>query len=206
MIATIENAVLARLKAAGGGALGYHYKSLETYPENWDEMFKAKAVADYPAAWVVFAGLSQGRIESDALAAFDASFGLIVAARNLRNETATRHGGGKAGEPGSYQLMEDAIALLNGWAPVEGAGAIEITATRFTRPVEAQESLSLSAIGIFFNVPLGIVAVDLPEDGSLGDFKWLHANWDFAPSNGITDIPDDARADATDHIKVDPTP
>ena len=58
-IAEVENAMLGRLRAASDAdVLGYKYRTLESYPEEFDEYLKTeiKGGAQFPAAWVVFGG------------------------------------------------------------------------------------------------------------------------------------------------------
>src|SRR3546814_7725716 len=56
MIAQVENAILARLKAAAdAGVLGYKWGKLDRYPEDWDLSLTEKFKRE-PAAWVVFGG------------------------------------------------------------------------------------------------------------------------------------------------------
>ena len=55
MIAAIETAILARLKAASDAeVLGYRLKTLETYPDEWDQYLKDKGPINAPAEWVTF--------------------------------------------------------------------------------------------------------------------------------------------------------
>ena len=116
MIAVIENAILARLKdAADAGGLGYKFSLLESYPEDWDAYFKDKGNWRGTAAWVTFAGCGQQERSDDGMVHWPATFFLIVAAESSRNETARRHGEtGAAAQPGSYQMLIDAVMLLAG--------------------------------------------------------------------------------------------
>src|SRR3546814_18789138 len=100
-IAQIENAILARLKAfADAGVLGYTWGTLESYPVDWDEYFKEKTQWKSPAAWVSFLGWGQSDSLGPGTVRMAASFGLVVAAANKRNETAQRSEARRGGQEG----------------------------------------------------------------------------------------------------------
>lgn len=211
MIAAIETAILTRLKAAEAGVpLGYDWRLLETYPADWDAYFKNKTQINAPAAWVTFAGFER-IAKSNEGPIGTAAIGVVVAARNLRNETATRHGaeaGGKV-EPGSYQLMLDAIGVL-----VDQDFDLDITGLKLieTRQVDAAGVAALRQMSVFalrFQTDVTIPA--LPFDDVAADpFERFHANWDIAPFGGVdsdpttpgVQLPADATADATDHMEL----
>lgn len=200
MIAAIELAVLALLRDAGdGGMLGYRFKTLDSYPEEWDEYLKAKRPSDFPAAWIVFAGLDNGA-DGEGVTRARASFGVLVAARNLRNETATRHGGGKPGEPGSYQLLEDVVRLLSGQRLHEDADPFVFRRARFANALRVDGQLQLSAIAAEFTceIALGQYSLEQPAD-----FALLHADWDFGPFGDLAAALPLAAPDAADAIDLE---
>lgn len=212
MFAQIETGMLARLKAAeDAGALGYEWKTLESYPENWDDYFETKGQLNAPGAWAVFAGIERAEGSNDgAIVTF--SMGLTVAARNLRNETATRHGhdlpGGKA-EVGSYQLMLDAIGLLNDCDLGLDISPLALVQATFVNTAGLKWARNASIFAIQFRSSLTIP--NLPFDqGEPVDFTAFHANWDVPPHGGIdrdpaapgVQLPDDAHADAIDHLEL----
>ncbi|MFZ5746360.1 MAG: phage protein Gp37 [Pseudomonadota bacterium] len=204
MIAQIELAMLARLRAAEE-RLGYRWAMLETYPVDWDEYFKSKGALRSPAAWVTFAGVTG--VEG---ASFDlrarTSFGVAVCARNLRNETATRHGydGGEGGasEPGSYQLMLDAAGLLIGddlGLDIDRLKLAEIGQVEGSK-IAALRQASMWALHFTTTIPIAKLTT---VDGRLADFATFHANWDLPPrAIDAGDLPADALADATDHVEL----
>lgn len=210
MIGAIENAILARLKAASDGdVLGYKYRTLETYPAEWDEYLKEKGPIAAPAAWATFAGWR--RIESDDnRPRVRLSFGVVVMAENARNETATRHGGPIEAEPGSYQMAEDAAALLAGRSLGLDIGAIKVGSLNIVSRLKALQERKVSMLALELTTDV------LATDGSFGeepldDFAAFHANWDIPPHGGIDadlvepgiQIPDDDNADATDHVTLE---
>lgn len=215
MIGATENAMLARLKAAADAdVLGYAWRLLETYPDDWDAWFKErKGALNTPAAWVTFAGFTgMDRLDSGGYRA-RATFGVTVAARNLRNETAARHGhevaDGQPPEPGSYQLAMDAIALLGG--SDLGLDIDPLEPTRMAPvPVATLFGVrNLSMYAILFETVLPIAQL-LPEADTSAPFELFHANWDVRPFGGIdadpdepgVQLPDDDHADATDDVEL----
>jgi phage gp37-like protein len=205
MIGAIENAILAELKAYGDGdALGYKYRTLETFPEDWSQYLQDKAVLNAPAAWVVFAGASKvGGSPAQPVLRF--TFGLVVMAENARNETATRHGGPGTGEPGSFQLAEDAITILAGSELGLDIGSIEVRALRVVNRLDAAKARKVSMLAIELTTDCMLFGVDR-EPGALPDFEAFHANWDVPPfGNVLLPLPADATADATDHVTLETT-
>jgi phage gp37-like protein len=212
VIAAVETAILARLRAASDtGALGYRWGSLETYPADWDAYQKDKGgQITAPGAWVVFAGFGAPDPSARTLR-MPATFGLVVMGENLRNEQARRHGGPDAArEPGSYQLMLDAIGLLSHSTLGLDIDAIEIGAVRAVASFEALRERKVSMWAIELRTTITIAQISETPDG-IADFKSFHADWDFAPfgqpvpvdaapgTPGIQ-LPDDVHADAVDHI------
>ena len=222
MIAQIELAMLAALKAAGiAGVLGYQWQTLETYPEEWDAYLKDKRDWRAPAAWVVFAGADNSVITSMGTVRLEgARFGLVVAAENKRNETATRHGGPgatAAAEPGSYQLILDVSAVLSGSTLGLDINALEPGAIRSVRPFEALKERNVSMFATMFVTAFEFTS--LPGGDELDDFNTLHLDWDVPPHHvgkggAIDGDPDEngvqlpapadgpGSADASDHLTL----
>lgn len=204
MIAAVELAIMAALKgAADSGLLGYAWQTLETYPDDFDAYLKEKGQLRTPGAWAVFLGLSDGEDGADdAGPDFEARFAVIVAAQNLRNETATRHGGlDGGGEPGSYQLTEDAIRTLSRSSlgdllvkPLVITGARPVART----PELRTQRLSLVAIECKCRIALGQFA----PAGDLPDFATFHADWDIPPFGNVEPPLPAAAPDAEDELEL----
>ncbi len=113
MIVQIEQAILDFVKAAGeADVLGYRYKTLENYPRDWAAKLSGMPVGAL-AMFVSWANATvTGQLRSGAAAGN--VFEMVVAARNVRNLAAARQGAMNGSEVGALQLMEDAIALLQG--------------------------------------------------------------------------------------------
>ncbi|MEZ5709725.1 MAG: phage protein Gp37 [Blastomonas sp.] len=201
MIAAIENGVLDVLRQAGeADQLGYVYRTLETYPDEFDAYLKEKQMLRCPGAWCVFLAVSGMAESDDGIVYADARFALVVAAENLRNETATRHGGG--GRPGSYQLAMDAAVLLSGHDLGLDIGRIALRRMGLIGRSDEMRKQKLSMMVIEFETRIALSgAAFLPEPGS---FETFHANWDVPPFGGVgPELPDDDNADASDHVTLE---
>lgn len=208
MIAQFELAALSLLAWAGqpiGGGdsfLGYKYQILESYPEDWGEYFEDdKLAVRAPAAWITFDGFTEGEEQSGGSDRFKASFWLVVAAKNLRNETATRHGG--SGEPGSYQLILDAVALFSGQMLGLDIDRIKVPQVREVARTAGMRKRKLSLYALRLETAMTIEPLSI-DGGNLAPFETFHANWDIPAFGGIGPVlPDDADADATDNLTLE---
>lgn len=209
--AEIENAILARLRAAGeADVLGYRFRTLDTYPTDFDTYLKEKVLGDrpFPAAWVVFGGW-RAPTDDGALQA-PAVFMVVVAAQNLRNEQARRHGAGEA-EVGSYQLMLDVAGLVHGQRLGLDIGALTLGPCRSVRPTATILERQLSLYALEFTTLMPIEVSRFPA-AALDDFSTFNANWDLAPFGNVdgddeaegVQLPADETAAATDKLELEP--
>lgn len=118
MIDQIEDAIIDRIKTAASAApgLGYTLKDVASYGGELDDDLD-KVVRSFPAVWVTFAGSGKSKPMSSARNKWltPATFAVMVAARNVRGERATRQGikvGGVIKEVGAYQMLRDTSLLL----------------------------------------------------------------------------------------------
>ena len=195
-IAEVENAMLG-----DADVLGYKYRTLESYPEEFDEYLKTeiKGGAQFPAAWVVFGGWRRPTQAGRSLQT-EAVFMLVVAATNLRTKEKTQRHGGGPGEVGSYQLLKDAAALLHGHRLGLDMGALQLGPCRSVRPTQTIKELRASVYALEFSTALPIEMDQ--ADGALDDFTGFHANWDVPPVE-IETLPADDQAAATDHLTLE---
>jgi phage gp37-like protein len=208
MIGHVENAMLTRIAAASAaGAIGYTYLTLETFPKRFDELLSSQQVR-FPACWTAFGGA--GKVDRVRTGRWRAhcSFSLVVAAENLRNEQARRHGGSPS-EPGSYQLAQDALRILG-----DQSLGLDIDAFRPASilPVETSDIPKLRQISMYavtFETALYYDTAPIAAD--IDDFRTFRANWDPYPgghvdadrgAEGGVEIPDDAHAIATDVVTL----
>lgn len=212
-IAEVETGILARLKAAGeADVLGYRYRTLESYPEEFDTYLREQIKGDaFPAAWVIFGGWRQPE-DAGSSVQCPAVFMLVVAAENLRNEKAQRHGVAtdKGLEVGSYQLVRDAAALLHGQDLGLDISALELGPCRSIRPTAAiqQRKVSMFALEFATRLPIDVTGFATSD---LADFSTFNADWDLPPfGNVATELPAPAEgegaADATDTLTLETTP
>jgi phage gp37-like protein len=118
MISVIEDAIIARIKAVASASpgLGYQLPTVESYGGELDDDLAA-VVRKFPAVWVTFAGSGKSRPSSTARNKWitPATFVVMVGARNVRGERATRQGlkvDGVLKEVGVYQMLHDVGLLL----------------------------------------------------------------------------------------------
>lgn len=204
MIADIENGIVARLNAASdGGYLGYKYRTKETYPTDWDA-YLTKAIPSFPAYWVTFGGWTPvGRIGNGVQV--EAQFGVVVAAQNLRNESATRHGGvNETVEPGSYQMIMDVVGLLHGSCVGLDAfiEALEVGALQFVAATPLMLQHSISMMAVHFSTRFTLQPDDFDMTGEFaGDLATFNVKWDLPPFTAAP-RPDDWVPDAEDQISL----
>jgi len=104
MLAEIEDALVARIKTL------QYVRAVESYGGQLDdETFEVLRVV--PAIWVTFGGSSKPEQSGPKKFLTPATFVVMCAARSVRNERSTRHGG-PGNEVGVYQMLEDVRQLL----------------------------------------------------------------------------------------------
>lgn len=202
MIGLIENAIIARLKAASDtGLLGYKLRTIESYGGQFADEERLNKLIQYPAAYVVFLGdKPAGEIGyADQLGA---TFAVIVAARNVRNEAATRHGDG--GEVGTYQMIKDVRGLLKRQDFGLDIGGLTLGPARslFSGTIETHR-VSVFAVE-FATTYSDAEDIDTAASG-LDDFRTFHVNWDVPPIGNVAptgELPDDENADMTDTMTL----
>lgn len=207
MIGAIEDAILARLKlASDNNVLGYKYADLDSYPTDWDVYLKESSFKA-PAVWVVCGGWSPVDDYGDDVKV-RATFGLVVAAQNIRNEKATRHGvtTGTGKEVGTYQMVIDAVGLLQGRTLGLPIDPLKTGALRFVRPTKAILERKISMMGLQFETVFTVSAVADPDAGALGDFETFDVVWDFPPHGSETSGPSPDRHDTITLPIQEPTP
>ncbi len=106
MIATIEEAVIQTLKDAS--ALGY-MRTIASYGGELDDEI-GEVVRALPAVWVVFGGADKPQKLGAEKWKVPCRFVTMVAARSVRNESATRKGDKL--NAGTYQMIEHVQTLL----------------------------------------------------------------------------------------------
>jgi phage gp37-like protein len=208
MIAAIEAAILARLDAASvSGVLGYTLKTTESLPIELDLTRLAEYFQTYPAAGVVFERLTPISKVGGARWKVEGLFHVLVAAENLRNEKSTRLGGGP-GEVGSYQMVEDAAALLIGQDLGLEISALAFAgvASLYTGDLVKGQRISLLSLGL----TTSFVIEARPPATALDDFTTFSADWDIPPIGGVdadlgapgVQLPAHSKADAADEVTL----
>ncbi len=191
MIGEVENVIIARI-ADCQNALGYNFRTLEPWPDNWQEYFdKRVSGLNFPAAWVTFTGLVENNDAIDARyqTEYVARFGIVVAAKNSRNQVAARHGVNhtlKPDEIGVYQLSKDLIAILNAWRPLENSGLLAF------KSLQPGDVNSPRAINIQFQVLAFECALlfdnSAENTNALNDFAALDLPWEAPIAEQIINL------------------
>jgi len=200
MIGLIENAILARLKAASDtDVLGYRLRTVESYGGQFADDDKLNRLVQFPAAYAVYLG-SRPLGETGAYDQQLATFAVIVAATNMRNEAATRHGA--SGDVGTYQMISDVQGLLKRQDFGLDIGGLTLGPVRslFSGVIETRRT---SVFAVEFTTTYSDASdIDTAVSG-LDDFQTFHVNWDVPPIGNVAPantLPDDDGADATDHL------
>jgi len=220
MIAAIELAMLQRLKdVATAGLLPFpSWKTLHTYPDNWEDYLASSVVIASPAAFVVFAGWDRPqRIEvdgdeQDGEVIVTGTFGVMTAAENNRpDEQYRRHGGpDQANEPGAYALLLAAVASLVGQDLGMLTTPLALGPLRPVSPTVESQKRNLSRWSAVMTADFPIRLVGSLEDAPLF-LEALHTNWDIPafdapiaidadPAATGRQLPDDNHANATDVV------
>ncbi|MDP2373167.1 phage protein Gp37 [Reyranella sp.] len=180
IIARIESAMIARLKAASDlGVLGYTLSDVTTLPSDLDERL-AEYVQTFPTAWVVFGGWPNAENMGGGEAAVVASFHVVVAAANLRNEKAQRHGVASAGEVGSYQMAMDVIGLLMGQDFGLDMGPLLLGACSplYNGALQDKRRASLFAVKFDTRLVINPLAPEVLTVQPAADFTTFAVGWD----------------------------
>lgn len=199
MIGEIENAMITRVQAlSDSGALGYQFKQAATYAGQFDEDVK-EVVRNFPLALISWTGEWAPPLDLGQTAwKYSPTFALIVAAKNLRNERATRHGA--AGDVGTYQMLTDMRSAFVGQKLGLDILAMEPGPARslFNRKISNDK---MSVLVLELRTAFAVHPLD---DGALDDFETFHADWDLPPFDGHTTVPVPAGdADATDDVTLE---
>lgn len=179
MIGTIETAIVDRLK---GAELGYKML-VSTFKANDDEDIAVVLKNSRNAALVVFAGESLTEDDGGYGAITAVTFAVLLFARNVRNERASRSGDG--GAVGAYQMIEDVKALLHG--NDLGLDIVPLKHLR-TSPLTTEnvKGFNHSAWLVEFSTAYSFKPYSADGDGNLAEFIRLHTAWDLPEPEGTT--------------------
>lgn len=110
IITAVENAIVERLKVG----LGKMVRQVSTYGGEFDDDGLADVVRNFPAAWVTFGGIKSTKPVGTDRSKWKAegAFVVMVGARSVRNEAASRQGGPLATEVGTNLLIYGVRRLL----------------------------------------------------------------------------------------------
>lgn len=188
MIAELEDAIVSRIRAAQQASLWpYKLLTVETYGGQIDET--SQSTFRFPAVFVSFTGWKRKNLAGERSRLIVVNVCLYIAARNPRNEKATRHG--DMHEAGSYQIAEDLIALLENqnlnmpmYAPLIHSEIQTLFVARKSDGAKAESILCVP-----FECAFGWRAA-LPECANVTTDDWLKTGQTFylAPDDGDGDL------------------
>lgn len=188
MIGELEDAIVARIKAAqAAGLWPYKLLTIDTYGGQIDE--STQSTFRFPAVFVAFTRMKQKQMVGERDRMVVVHLTLYIAARNPRNERATRHG--DMHEPGSFQIVEDLIALLEnqrlGMPMVQPLMHTEVETLFVARKSDGANAESILAVSFECQF---IWRTALPELANVSIDDWLKTGQTFYLT------PDDHVADA----------
>jgi phage gp37-like protein len=187
MIEAIEDAIVAKVRAAttiGGQSL---IRACESLPTNLTEQELLKRLRNAPAIYVAFLG---GQALPENEAAIDGEYVLYFLTRNAGGEKQRRTGDPTAA--GAYDLMQYVVPAVQGLVvPDVGSLSLKSIANLFAESLDAQ---GLSLYSAAYTIPMVFATPD-PNGGNVAPFERFHADWVLAPGQTYTgDLP--AAADA----------
>lgn len=185
----IETVMLSRLDAASKQrVLGYSYRTIDTLPDDLEGLL-ASHVQAYPAIWTSWGGFRKLALQGDGSVLVEARYSLVAAASSQRNERAQRHG--VEGEVGSYQLIQDAAALLMDQTFGLDMSPLELgDCTPIVVAGQAKLKASFFAVNFTTKVEIDPTAAPLIVTPDIGDFATFAVAWDLPPHTGAGDLND----------------
>lgn len=187
IVGLVETAIHARVRLAEqAGVLGYHYRQVESLPIDIDDLLGERIQA-YPACFTVFGGAkATKRIRG--VDQVEATYHVVVAAENARNEASSRLGA-SAAEIGSYQLALDMVALLSRQTLGLAIDKLMLNDLKplYTGKTLKDRKISLWAVEFTTTFDLG-EAYDI-DVRAVGIFDTFHSTWDLAASDPLSGLP-----------------
>jgi phage gp37-like protein len=199
MIAAIEQAIIDRITNARA-SLGYDLRFVGSYGGEFDAGVM-EIVKLYPCMLVAFLGYSPPKDVGGNRWEYEPTFAVMVAAKNVRNEKATRQGAGP--DVGTYQMVKDVKALL-------ADQPLGLDLSLAFQPGRCR----LLANGMLQKQRVSVLSQEftcrfletrqIPTEG-VADFLTFHADWDVP---AFTTLPTDAlplaaeKRDAEDEVHL----
>jgi phage gp37-like protein len=197
MITALEDALLARLRAAFGATL----QAIDHRPAALDEPQLHKLITKAPAAYVGFLGFAATELTD---ASVDCQFGVYLVARHVTDEPSRRRGDGRT-LIGLYDMARIATASLREHVLADEAGEpVALGPIRIVRldplPADVFAKHGLAVHGLVVSVPAELTLGELP---SLDDFETFHADWDVPPLGNVQPPLPAGTADARQTIALE---
>lgn len=189
MIGELEDAIVARIKAAQAANLWpYTLRTIDSYGGQISE--DTQSTFAFPAVFVAFTRMKKRGALGERTRLVDVHLVIYVATRNPRNERATRQG--DMHEPGSFQIAEDVIALLEnqrvGMPMMQPLSAEEIETLFVARKQDGANAESILAVPMVCQFAWRAA---LPECANVSTDDWLKTGQSFYLKPG-DDVADEA--------------
>lgn len=182
MIGQIENAIMAEIAKysnAENMPLGYKFRTIETYPDDWASFVRDELKNKNPPLALVTFGGWQPIASNDYQSQVKAGFGIILGARNFRNQKAARHG--VLGDVGSLQLVWDVAKILQGNDLGLSITGFEIGSCQYADLDETTAKTGFSLLALQISTEF---TIDKKTDdfALLNDFETAFTTWDAPPN------------------------
>lgn len=187
MIGELEDAIVARIRAAQAANLWpYKLRTIDSYGGQISE--DTQSTFAFPAVFVAFTRMKKRGALGERTRLADVHLVLYVATRNPRNERATRQG--DMHEPGSFQIAEDLIALLEnqrvGMPMTKPLDSEEIDTLFVARKSDGANAESVLAVSMVCQFAWSAA---LPECANVTTDDWLKTGQTFyvKPGDDVAD-------------------
>lgn len=182
-IASIEQWFIDTLKPAFAGRL----RVVESLPADWDAKTFERVLRSAPGLYVVFGGGPRLPQYQDGFV-IAAKWGFVAVTTHASGELSRRRGDSR--EIGAYEILENAVAVLEGVVPPGALGPLQLENIENLFD-DANESKGAALYGIEGVLPMPLIA-DGAAPPALDDFLTFDDVVDLAAPDGI--------AEGADHV------
>ncbi len=174
-IDTVEDALIAKVKAALTDSGQLRVKTVDSLPHDWEVDTLKRFLALAPAVLIAFSGGPVKTLGDDELAS---QWSLVVITGHASGQKARRRGDSQ--QIGAYEVIERIATDING-ATIQGIGTPKLVAIEnlSASDVEAQ---GLAVYALRFEIPMDLVY--LAPDSALSAFVTFHTYYDSPPLDG----------------------
>lgn len=178
IVSLVEDALINRIKARFGNAL----RKVDSLPGDLDEALLKQILVQAPGVYILFSGGPRRNAENSN--DIDGKWVIFAITGHASGQAARRRG--DALMIGAYQIISIICGSLSGYV-VDDVGTLELVNVQnlFNGAIDRQ---GCSIYAATFNLPMSFTPVLDPA--LLDDFVTFHADYDFAPQDGVNDATD----------------